>query len=201
MTMAENAVTTPSSTADHDSGAPAKASAVKDRPCPYCNTLFTSSSLGRHLDLYIKERNPKPPDGIHNVEEIRRSRGNITRRQARNSSAKGRDSTPPSSRPTPAADHASPSVIRKFINTDNGDGAQVTISLNRANWQSTGVINDLPPTPRHNTMNFESRRDNLRRGTIKNDVAKRQKALEERDRGKAAELALQEVLDSIKAAE
>ena len=92
-------------------------------------------------------------------------------------------------------------MIRKFINTDNGDGAQVTISLNRANWQSTGVINDIPPTPRHNAMNYDGRRENLRRGTIKNDVAKRQKALEERDRGKAAELALQEVLDSIKAAE
>ena len=199
--MADNAVTTPSSTADHDSGAPAKASAVKDRPCPYCGTQFTSSSLGRHLDLYIKERNPKPPDGIHDVDAIRRSRGNITRRQARNSSAKGRGSTPPSSRPTPAADQASPAMIRKYINTDNGDGAQVTISLNRANWQSTGVINDLPPTPRHGPVGFDSRRDSMRRGTIKSDIAKRQKAMEERDRGKAAELALKEVLDSIKAAE
>ena len=199
--MTENAVTTPSSTADHDSGAPAKASAVKDRACPYCGTLFTSSSLGRHLDLYIKERNPKPPDGIHDVEQIRRSRGNITRRQARNSSAKGRDSTPPSSRPTPAADQNSPAVIRKYINTDNADGAQVTISLNRANWQSTGVINDIPPTPRHGGMSFDGRRDSIRRGPIKNDVVRRQKAMEERDRGRAAELALKEILDSIKAAE
>ncbi|KAJ4393444.1 hypothetical protein N0V93_002654 [Gnomoniopsis smithogilvyi] len=57
--------------------------APKDKCCPYCGQAFTSSSLGRHLDLYIKEKNPKAPDGIHNVEEIRKLRGSITRRQPR----------------------------------------------------------------------------------------------------------------------
>lgn len=55
--------------------------AAKDKECPYCRQAFTSSSLGRHLDLYIKPRNPKKPDGIHDVEEIRRTRGGVTRRQ------------------------------------------------------------------------------------------------------------------------
>ena len=30
--------------------------APKDRNCPFCNQAFTSSSLGRHLDLYIKPK-------------------------------------------------------------------------------------------------------------------------------------------------
>ncbi|KAF3761718.1 hypothetical protein M406DRAFT_342452 [Cryphonectria parasitica EP155] len=57
--------------------------APKDKICAYCRQAFTSSSLGRHLDLYIKEKNPKAPDGIHNVDEIRKLRGSITRRQPR----------------------------------------------------------------------------------------------------------------------
>ncbi|KAJ4152029.1 hypothetical protein NW765_013561 [Fusarium oxysporum] len=42
-----------------DSGTP-KAGAPKDKNCPFCGQAFTSSSLGRHLDLYIKEKNPNP---------------------------------------------------------------------------------------------------------------------------------------------
>lgn len=57
--------------------------APKDKNCPYCGQAFTSSSLGRHLDLYIKSKNPKAPDGIHDVDEIRKLRGSITRRQPR----------------------------------------------------------------------------------------------------------------------
>src|SRR5512140_2545728 len=64
--------------------------AAKDRNCPYCQQAFTSSSLGRHLDLYIKDKNPKPPDGIHNVDEIRKIRGGVTRRQARGTPRRAR---------------------------------------------------------------------------------------------------------------
>lgn len=32
------------------------AKASKDRKCEFCNQAFTSSSLGRHLDLYIKPK-------------------------------------------------------------------------------------------------------------------------------------------------
>ena len=46
--------------------------AAKDKNCPFCGQAFTSSSLGRHLDLYIRAKNPKAPDGIHIVEEIRK---------------------------------------------------------------------------------------------------------------------------------
>jgi len=74
--------------------------AVKDRNCPFCQQAFTSSSLGRHLDIYIKPKNPKPSDGIHIVEEIRKIRGSVTRRQARGTPR--RRSTAPTAA-TPAA--------------------------------------------------------------------------------------------------
>lgn len=82
--------------------------APKDRCCPYCGQSFTSSSLGRHLDLYIKDKNPKAPDGLHNVDEIRKLRGSITRRQPRRGTRRGssapRDSQAGSKRSSGASD-------------------------------------------------------------------------------------------------
>jgi len=110
---------TPGSNADTSVNG-GKAGAPKDKQCPFCNQPFTSSSLGRHLDLYIKEKNPKPADGIHHVDEIRKLRGGITRRQPRNSSSKREDSTPvgtpgPPGRSPPESEaigHISPSLSR-----------------------------------------------------------------------------------------
>src|SRR5690242_6293755 len=67
--------------------------AAKDKTCPFCGQAFTSSSLGRHLDLYIRPKNPKAPDGIHAVDEIRKLRGGITRRQAKGSISKRKQSS------------------------------------------------------------------------------------------------------------
>jgi protein-disulfide isomerase len=39
-----------------DSTMDSSTKAPKDRNCPFCNQAFTSSSLGRHLDLYIKPK-------------------------------------------------------------------------------------------------------------------------------------------------
>ena len=188
-------IATPGSTAD--SGTPAKPSASKDRACPYCHTSFTSSSLGRHLDLFIKDKNPKPPDGVHDIEQIRRSRGNITRRQARTSSSKREGSTSSSTKPTPSHDQRSPSTARHYTNGDHSDRPPITM-IHRAGWEATGVINDIPPTTRDGR--YDIRRDQPRRLPVKIDMAQRKKTLEERDRGRAAELALKEVLDSVKAA-
>ncbi|MCJ1395263.1 hypothetical protein MMC18_008147 [Xylographa bjoerkii] len=193
--MADTTIATPGSTAD--SGTPAKPSASKDRACPYCHTSFTSSSLGRHLDLFIKDKNPKPPDGIHDIEQIRRSRGNITRRQARTSSSKREGSTSSSTKPTPSHDQRSPSVARHYTNGDHSDRPPITL-LHRAGWEATGVINDIPPATRDGR--YDMRRDQPRRLPTKTDMAQRKKITEERDRGRAAELALKEVLDSVKAA-
>ena len=195
--MTEPSANTPGSNAD--SGTPAKTSAIKDRACPYCNTYFTSSSLGRHLDLYIKEKNPKPPDGIHDIEQIRRSRGNITRRQARTASSKREGSSPASSKPTPVQDQRSPSLVRQPYT--NGESAPVVHGINRANWTATGVINDLPPTPSQNGgIRYDIRREQPRRIPNKVAILQRQKTVEERDQARAAQLALREVLDSLKAA-
>ncbi len=195
-TMAEPSVATPGSTAD--SGTPAKTPAAKDRRCDFCGQFFTSSSLGRHLDLYVKEKNPKPPDGVHNVDEIRQMRGNITRRQARNSSAKRETSTPTVSKPSPMTNQRSPSIGRGQVDGPHPEG--VRTRFNAANWQATRVINDLPPTPRQGPTHMDPRRDNSRRASVKNDFVRRQTMMEDADAGRAAELALRELLGNLRAA-
>lgn len=77
----------------------------------------------------------------------------------------------------------------------------MTVSLNRPSWQATGVINDLPQTSRDGGgPKYDPRRDHLRRVPAKQEIAQRQKILEEKDDGRATELALREVLDSINSA-
>lgn len=193
--MAEQSIATPGSNAD--SGTPSRTPAVKDRRCDFCGQFFTSSSLGRHLDLYIKEKNPKPPDGIHNVEEIRRMRGNITRRQARNSSVKRDTSTPAASKPSPLTTPNSPSGGRIQFDGPHPDG--VRTRFNAASWQATGVINDLPPISRSSSQ-MDGRRDGSRRASIKTDFVRRQVMLEDADTGRAADLALRELLSNLRAA-
>ena len=188
--MADGSAETPGSSAS-------KTPAAKDKECPYCHQAFTSSSLGRHLDLYIKDKNAKPPDDLHNVDEIRRMRGNVTRRQAR-SSARKRDGSTTSSKLTPFRDQRSPSTQGGFANVQHADSAPVRTVLNRLNWQSTGVINDLPPVLREDDSPFGRRHS--RGMSVKEELINKQNALEERERARAAELALQEVLGSVKAA-
>jgi hypothetical protein len=60
-----------------------QSNALKDRKCTFCRQTFTSSALGRHLDLYIRSKNPAKPDGIHLVDKILELRGGIKRRQAK----------------------------------------------------------------------------------------------------------------------
>ena len=190
--MADALATTPGSNAD-------TTKTPKDKNCPFCHAPFTSSSLGRHLDLYIKEKNAKPPDNIHDVEEIRRLRGNVTRRQARTSSAKREGSTPSSAKATPLPDQNSPPSPTHYINSGPLDGGPVRISLNRPTWQATGVINDLPPVIRE-SPSYPKPRNMIRRASTKEEILRKQDALEERERGRAAELALREVLESVKSA-
>ena len=195
--MAGSSIATPRSTSE--SNAP-KLSAPKDKNCPFCHQAFTSSSLGRHLDLYIKAKNPKPPDGVHNVEEIRRMRGGITRRQARTSSVKKELSTPVStSKPSLTGDESPVLVHSPTMNpTPLGDGKIRTV-FNEMHWQATGVINNLPPRPVGSTVP-EMRREVSRHMQQKTDLEQRQKMSEEWENGKAAELALKEVLGSVREA-
>jgi hypothetical protein len=208
--MAEQQVSTPQSSNDADQNGP---KIPKDRRCPFCQQPFTSSSLGRHLDLYIKPKNAKPPDGIHNVDEIRRLRGNITRRQSRVSGVK-RDSSAPDGDPSPSSAPSTsaqpkrygsvtetssniprPSVSPKISGAQERYEKIFSIKLNRPSWENTGVMNDLPP--RHDPKS-DARREVSRHTLLKVDSEQRQRISEELDTGRAAELALREVLASIR---
>ena len=172
---------------------------IKDKQCPFCHQTFTSSSLGRHLDLYIREKNAKPPDDVHDVEEIRKIRAGITRRQAR-SSTKRDGSTPSSTKATPQREHRSPPAQKAYSSGLTDEAGAVKTYWNTANWQATGVINDLPPTPREDQVAHFQRDTTSRRVSVKEELTRRQAGAEERDRGRAAELALKEVLESVKVA-
>lgn len=179
-----------------------KLAAEKDRECPFCKTKFTSSSLGRHLDLYIREKNPKAPDGKHDVDEIRKLRGNVTRRQARTpSTTKREDSTPSSSKPTSLREHRSPSASAASApRSQRNDGGPVKISMNKVNWTNTGVINDLPLAAHDGAVGASRPWTPPRRASVKEELNRRHTTLEERDRARAAEYALREVLQNVKAA-
>src|ERR1700743_73218 len=101
------------------SGAENSTKGSKDRNCPFCGQAFTSSSLGRHLDLYIKEKNPKPPDGIHDVDAIRKLRGNITARHPRCSLGARRDNSTPGSTPKPTVGKTAPGQDSDSFKTDS----------------------------------------------------------------------------------
>lgn len=180
-----------------DSGGPSKPSTVKDRNCPFCQVPFTSSSLGRHLDLYIREKNPKPPDNVHNVNEIRKLRGSVTRRQPRTSSSKREGSTPSYTMPTPLRVQRSPET---YVGPNYGTEEEVKLSQTKANWETTRAINDLPRVTREEPPTHIKPRNVSRKSSLKDDFFRKQSAMDERDRGRAAELALKEVLGSVKAA-
>ncbi|TKA27391.1 hypothetical protein B0A50_05003 [Salinomyces thailandicus] len=247
----ETAASTPTSSHYADGSASGLKSA-KDRACPFCGQAFTSSSLGRHLDLYIKPRNPKPADGVHDVEEIKKMRGSITRRQPKANLKPGANVNASgwkkgdSEEGTPAG-HAPPHHGSGSSRNSHSQGAApafgkslasrvsevngaiepspdpirehpedpVKASLNVLNWQATGVINNLPPrrlsdnaaennTPRSAQVQRiqQMRRDSTGKRVQRPDydstpTLKLQEAAEV---GRAAELALREVLGSLEAA-
>ncbi|KAH6894106.1 hypothetical protein B0T10DRAFT_508372 [Thelonectria olida] len=184
-----------------------KLGAPKDKNCPFCGQAFTSSSLGRHLDLYIKEKNPKQPDGVHDVEAIKKLRGNITRRQARPSLGARRASTPAST-PKPSHqkepplpdknDYKSPAIPREgqYVVDNYKHPFQPT-------WEATGVMNDIP-RPGDETPEA-MKRPGMQRSVSKQVVHKaqfdvKQKLSDAMDTARAAELALRELLSSWRAA-
>lgn len=184
--------------------------APKDKNCPYCGQAFTSSSLGRHLDLYIKSKNPKAPDGIHNVDEIRRIRGSITRRQPRggarrDASAIGGSQSGSKRSPT-ASDTDSVSAQSPGTPTEAPYAADFTRGLapHAPRVGSSGVVNDIHFTGDGNAgPDTTPRMSNQRvfgRQAIKSSVEIRQRVQDALDTAKAAELALREMISSWRAA-
>ena len=212
-------VSTPDSTTAGANGQ----KAAKDRTCPFCGQAFTSSSLGRHLDLYIKPRNPKPPDGVHDVNEIKKLRGSITRRQPRASlkaSSSSKDeggARRDSSGWGCSSAHKSTKIDARYIDGSPTSSPVATDEglhtwLNAPNWQATGVINNLPARARSRnedgaTSGQAQRVQEMRRDAAGNRMQRPEyetentwKLQEAAEVGRAAELALREVLGSLEAA-
>ncbi|CCU82626.1 Hypothetical protein BGHDH14_bgh01593 [Blumeria hordei DH14] len=222
---------TPGSNADASINGSNKSLSTKDKACPFCQQQFTSSSLGRHLDLYIKEKNPKPADGIHDIEEIRKLRGGITRRQPRNSMNKrdyrnmSRDTPGTAERrsPRPGSErerenNRSPSIRREdginepIQNDQHGSRAKLSTYTNRGNWENAGMTNSIltPWSSDHRSWDEEDR-DNIRKPDTrslsvsrkilaKTGIEQKQRMIDALDNAKAAELALREIVGSLRAA-
>ncbi|KAK5994996.1 hypothetical protein PT974_03386 [Cladobotryum mycophilum] len=180
---------------------------VKDKTCPYCGQAFTSSSLGRHLDLYIREKNPKPPDGVHDIDAIRKLRGNITRRQARGSTFGRRDDSTPTSTPRPSVRRMSPSVDGdSFTPSSLPKEGQYAVdsTLSKfpyaSRWEGAGGVNDLASTPQEGNKRPGMQRTVSKQVAHKVQLDVKQKLADAMDTARAAELALRELLSSWRAA-
>jgi hypothetical protein len=192
MGEAESATGTPRSTAE------AQLKAAKDKNCPFCGQAFTSSSLGRHLDLYIRAKNPKAPDGVHVVEEIRKLRGGITRRQAKGSvSTPRRDdsgTSTPANKKRIASDDSS-----MQLQSPEDDDEPLEVGKTRQQFKdvSWGTGNRGPS--RLGTKTPDARRDASRQ-MRKADLDQRYKTSEESEIANATEMALRELLKSVQEA-
>lgn len=200
--------------------------AAKDKSCPFCGQAFTSSSLGRHLDLYIKPKNPKAPDGVHDVDKIRQMRGGITRRQPRTSlRGSGNNDSGAQWQSKSASSHRASeggntnvrmtdrSPVHSPVHGAREDGPQANMFVNAPSWQATGVINNLParapsrgysstPTSAQAQRAQEMRKDSSGNRTQRPEYGNEDvwKSQESAEVGRAAELALREVLGSLEAA-
>ena len=200
----------PTRAAEQDANTP---KASKDKSCPFCGQAFTSSSLGRHLDLYIKEKNPKPSDGVHDVDAIRKLRGGITRRQARGSLRRDTSTparTPTASRRSPASDDAESSIVKSPLAMAQPDPIGRQFPFNTP-WEATGVINDLSArSDADRSAEGDGASDSVRsiaptqravsRQMMKTQLDMKQKMQDAADTARAAELALREMMSSWRAA-
>lgn len=182
--------------------------AAKDKNCPFCGQAFTSSSLGRHLDLYIRAKNPKAPDGIHVVDEIRKLRGGITRRQAKGSvSTPRRDdsgtSTPANKKRVASEDSS------MLVQSPDDDDESLQVGKTRGHhfkdvsWGGGGGNGTGTATAsrlsRLGTKTPDPRRDASRQ-IRKADLDQRHKTGEEAEIASATEMALRELLKSVREA-
>lgn len=196
--------------------------AAKDRNCPYCGQAFTSSSLGRHLDLYIKERNPKKPDGIHNVDEIRKLRGNVTRRQMKTSLGRRHTSTPAGtphalSKKGSISDVDSPAAPSPAAAKDALSPDPTSMFPMVSRWEATGVINEVlaqsPEDGMSDGMRTGAETDprlsgyqgrplvpSINRPGAKAEWDMKQKMQDAADNARAAKLALRELLGIFRSA-
>lgn len=195
--MGEADIGTPRSTGDTP-----LLKAPKDKNCPFCGQAFTSSSLGRHLDLYIRPKNPKAADGIHLVDEIRKLRGGITRRQAKGSISKKEDGhsgdcTPVNNKQSVASEGSSTLVQSP---EDDEEGLGIDMGKTRGQFKDVSWGNSNRQLSRAlGTKAPEMRRDASRQ-MRKQELDQRQRNGDETETAKAAEMALRELLKSVREA-
>lgn len=182
--------------------------AKKDRACPFCNKPFTSSSLGRHLDLWIKDKNPKPEDGVHDVDEIRKMRGAVTRRQQKKSLGSRRDSSTSvaTSAATPVAKSKRSPTAPEHVNLPSSsslsrkDSAPAIRGFNVHNFAVTGVINNIETDSAHSTSSTAANIVTQQGKASQLNVDMAKKIQDAEDTARAAELALREMISSWRAA-
>ncbi|KAG6007433.1 hypothetical protein E4U21_006022 [Claviceps maximensis] len=182
----------------HSDATAAKTTAPKDKNCPFCGQAFTSSSLGRHLDLYIKEKNPKPSDGVHDVEAIKKLRGSITRRQTRGLTGPRKDSTSSrrarlSTKREASLQDDDANAAKSVSHSDNSAVESASIKYPvLPHWETPcGVIDDV----------YSARGPGMPQNASKQPMQKtqlelRQELADAMDTARAAELALRELLGS-----
>lgn len=125
-------------------------------------------------------------------------RGSVTRRQPR-SSAKRDSSTPGST--APAAPDPYSRSNESPVGTMRSPMFKVSdrMGLGALNWQATGVINDLPARKATNLQeSSDARREGAYHRRQKIDRQQRLRTADEIESGLAAELALKEVLWTLK---
>lgn len=198
--MGETESSTPRSTTETP-----QLKAAKDKNCPFCGQAFTSSSLGRHLDLYIRPKNPKTADGIHIVEEIRKLRGGITRRQAKGSvSLPRRDdrgtSTPAGKKGSLVSEDSSTLVQSPEEEDDNDDDDDLHVGKTRTQFKDVSWSHDRRQPSRALGVKTPDVRRDMSRQMQKADLDQRFKTSEEVEIAGATELALRELLKSMREA-
>ncbi|KZM21384.1 uncharacterized protein EKO05_0010662 [Ascochyta rabiei] len=214
---------TPRSTTD-----PPLLKAPKDKNCPFCGQAFTSSSLGRHLDLYIRPKNPKAADGIHLVDEIRKLRGGITRRQAKGSISKKDDGaacTPLHAKHAKHTKHAKHSVASEGSSTlvqspddedddhhhhhqdqdhdhdnDNDGGLGIDLGKTRGQFKDVSWGTSNRQLSRALGTKAPEMRREASRQMRKQELDQRQRHGSDVETARAAEMALRELLKSVREA-
>ncbi|KAH3964610.1 hypothetical protein HBH69_156970 [Parastagonospora nodorum] len=173
--------------------------AAKDKNCPFCGQAFTSSSLGRHLDLYIRPKNPKTADGIHLVDEIRKLRGGITRRQAKGSvSLSRRDdrgtSTPANKKQSITSEGSS--TLAHSPEEDDDD--ELHVEKTRSHFKDVSWSHGKRQPSRAMGVKTPDMRRDASRLMQKADLDQRFKSIEEVEIASATEMALRELLKSVR---
>ncbi len=191
--MAETESPTPQTASEPQLKAP------KDKNCPFCGQAFTSSSLGRHLDLYIRPKNPKAPDGIHKVDEIRKMRGGITRRHYKGNVSTPRGSENGSRTPANKKSGVDSEDSSIMVDSPEPDDEDLEVVKSRSQLKDKEGGNGSRRPSRLSTKTPDLRRDTSRQ-MQKADLEQRQKTSEEAEVASATEMALRELLKSVREA-